>query len=105
MTKKEFLKKLEEKLSILTEEERKDILSEYENTIDEKIKNGKKEKDAVKDFGDLEELTKDILEAYKINANYDKNSFENGIKDLANKLANWIKNIINKFKKKNEPLT
>lgn len=74
MKKEEFLKKLEKKLSILNEEERKDILDEYKSHIEKKIKDGMTEEEAVKDFGDFETLVKDILSAYKINENYDKNT-------------------------------
>ena len=44
MTKKRFLKLLEEKLIILNEEERNDIINEYIDMIDEKVKHGKTEK-------------------------------------------------------------
>lgn len=67
MTKSEFLEQLEQKLLLISEQERKDILIEYGTYIDDKIANGASEKEAIQGFGDLDELAKEILEAYKIN--------------------------------------
>ena len=78
MNKKEFLDKLEKKLSILDESERKDILDEYKDTISEKVKHGQSEEEAVADFGDVDELVKEILSAYKIDPDFegkDENTF------------------------------
>ena len=41
MTKDKFLRELEKKLSILSEEERKDTINEYRDIIEEKVKHGK----------------------------------------------------------------
>ena len=73
MNKKKFLKILEEKLQILSEEEINDILNEYKDTIEEKVKHGSSEEEAVADFGSVEELSREILKAYKINPDYSKN--------------------------------
>lgn len=64
MTKEEFLKKLEQQLNLINDEERIDILSEYEQHIEMKITNGLSEEEAIEDFGDMDELVKEILEAY-----------------------------------------
>ena len=61
MNKKKFLKLLEEKLQIFSEEERNDILNEYKDTIEEKVKHGSSEEEAVADFGSIEELSREIL--------------------------------------------
>ena len=107
MTKKEFLQKLEKELSILNEKERKDIISEYKDTIEEKIKHGQTEKEAVKDFGNIEQLVSSILEAYKINPEYNhqENNFdkftqksENLIKKGANKLADMTREFADNIK-------
>lgn len=71
VTKKEFLDSLEKKLSVLSDTEKQDIIAEYTDTINEKIKQGQTEKEAVKDFGDIDDLAKEILIAYKINPNYE----------------------------------
>ena len=67
MKKKEFLSILEEKLEVLNKEEREDILNEYKDTISEKVKNGQTEEEAIKDFGDIDDLARELLSAYKIN--------------------------------------
>jgi len=114
MNKKEFLKILEEKLSILDENELKDIIDEYKNKIEEKVKHGKSEIEAVKDFGDIDELAKEILKAYKINPKYtEKNKnvkeviddCDSLIKRGAKKMANFTKEVYNDFKKNNNDLT
>lgn len=51
MTKQQFLNELNHLLVPLPDEERKDILSDYESHIDFAIKNGKSEEEAVEDLG------------------------------------------------------
>ena len=84
MTKKQFLKKLKENLVSLNEEEQERILKQYEELIDEKIKDGKKEKEAVKDFGDVVELAKSLIKEYE-----QKNYKENDI------IGNFSKKVFN----------
>ena len=67
MLKKEFLDVLTQKLSLISDKEREDILLEYGTYIDDKIAGGVAEEEAVAGFGDVDELVKDILDAYKIN--------------------------------------
>ncbi len=71
MTKEEFIKTLEEKLLLINDEERKDILIEYEQHIQLKIESGLSEEQAIEDFGDMDELVNEILDAYHINTDYD----------------------------------
>lgn len=68
MTKSEFFEKLEEKLSILNDSERKDIIDEYKNHIELKMQEGKTEEQAIADFGDVDDLAEEILSAYHINS-------------------------------------
>ena len=70
MKKEEFLAKLKKNLSILEEKEIQDIVEEYEQHIDMKMKGGLSEEAAIQDFGDLRELTAGILEAYHVKADY-----------------------------------
>lgn len=70
MKKEEFLAKLRKNLSILEEKEIQDIVEEYEQHIDMKMKDGLSEEAAIQDFGDLKELTAGILEAYHVKADY-----------------------------------
>ena len=69
MTREEFFAKLDARLSILNEKERKDIIDEYQSHIDFKIQDGKTEAQAIADFGDIDALAAEILEAYHIDNN------------------------------------
>lgn len=91
MKKNEFLEELRKKLKILKQEEIDDIIKEYADTIDEKIKNGKTETDAIKDFGDIDELVKEILDAYKIST--DNDSIEDKISEFISKATKWVKEL------------
>lgn len=70
MNKEMFLKELSDRLQILNEKERNDLLEEYAQHIDMKIASGLTEEDAVKDFGTLEELCAELLDVYHINSEY-----------------------------------
>lgn len=72
MTKAEFLKDLDRRLQILKEQEREDILGEYAQHIELKMENGLSEEEAIRDFGDLEELADEILDAYNVDPLYGK---------------------------------
>ena len=63
MNKKDFLDKLRKKLSILNDEEIEDIINEYEGYIDEKLNEGKTEKEAVKELDDEENFVDKIIKA------------------------------------------
>ena len=85
MTREEFFAKLDARLSILNEKERKDIIDEYISHIDFKIQDGKTEAQAIADFGDIDELAAEILEAYHIDNTAAKNkSLEYYIKTCVN---------------------
>ncbi len=79
MNKKVFLEKLKKKLKILNKDELDDIIEEYEDHINEKVASGKTEEEAVKDFGDFDELVKEILSAYKINEDYEESVKEKNV--------------------------
>lgn len=66
MSKREFLEELKNFLSILEEREQKDILDEYSQHIEMKIKDGMSEEEAIRDFGDIRELASDIMAAYHV---------------------------------------
>ena len=65
MTKREFLKELEDRLQMLDEKERKDMIEEYTQHISMCMKSGMKEEEAIEDFGDMDDLIAEILEAEK----------------------------------------
>ena len=70
MNKKEFLEKLTQKIKILNKDEIADIIEEYAGYIDNKIAEGKSEEEAVADFGNVNDLAKEILSAYKLSEDY-----------------------------------
>ena len=70
MNKSEFLNELSRLLCVLQEEEVRDILEEYEQHINMKVQEGKTEKEALADFGNVEELAEEILSAYHVKANF-----------------------------------
>ena len=94
MNKAEFLEQLDERLSVLREEERKDIRDEYAQHIDIKMSQGMSEEDAIAEFGNLKDLAADILEAYHVQADYmetkQKGSFLSGLKKGMNRAAAWM---------------
>lgn len=92
MNKKVFLEKLRKKLKILNKDELEDIIEEYEDHINEKVASGKTEEEAVKDFGDFDELVKEILSAYKINEDYEENIKEkNVVADFIDTCVSFVK--------------
>lgn len=116
MNKEKFLKELEKKLAVLSEEERRDTINEYRDIIEEKVRHGKTEEEAVKEFGSVNELAKEILNAYKINPDYSKNETkektkqimddcEDLIKKGAQKLSNVTEEVIDNFKESGKDFT
>ncbi len=104
MNKSKFLNKLKKKLEILNDEELNDIINEYESIIDEKVKHGKSEEEAISEFGDVSTLAKEILEAYKLNAKkVDEDDFldslDSTIKKGAKKLSEYTKDVVNEAEK------
>ena len=73
MNKTEFLTLLERRLIMLNNAERDDLISEYTQHIDMKVASGLSEEDAIADFGDPEELIKELLDVYHLNPNYNPN--------------------------------
>lgn len=95
MNKKVFLEKLRKKLKILNKDELEDIIEEYEDHINEKVASGKTEEEAVKDFGDFDELVKEILSAYKINEDYEENiNNKNVVADFIDTCVSFIKDFV-----------
>lgn len=88
MNKEEFLSQLDKKLKIINEKERKDIVDEYRTHLEMKIKDGKSEEEATADFGNIDELVDEILDAYKINT-----------EQIHNKEDKWDKALDNLFRK------
>ncbi len=78
MDKKTFIKELERSLSVLQEDELRDIVGEYEQHIDMKVQSGLTEEEAIADFGSLGQLSAEILEAYHVRADYAAAEHEKG---------------------------
>ncbi len=94
MNKIEFEAYLRNSLSILQGSEINEIVSEYLQHIDLKIAEGATEEEAIKDFGDLDELVSDLLDAYKINQEpRDFKNFEKKAKSVLNSTLDFINNI------------
>ena len=74
MNKETFLKELREYLKILEDREQEDILAEYAQHIDMKMQKGLSEEEAIRDFGPMEELAAEILEAYHVKPEFSKKS-------------------------------
>ena len=90
MNKKEFLDELEKKIRVLDKKEISDILDEYSQHIDMRMESGLSEDEAIKDFGDMDELAAEILEAYHVDPEYDSAGKQDGIGKKAEALAGEI---------------
>lgn len=69
-SKESFLKELQSGLAVLAESEQQDILAEYAQHIDMRMAGGLTEEEAIRDFGDIRQLTAEILAAYHVNPSY-----------------------------------
>lgn len=106
MNKAEFLKDLEKALQVLNQKERNDILSEYEQHIDFKVESGLSEEEAINNFGKINELSVEILDAYNVNLSYgkptmprihiDTQKLHNGVDGFCKKIGEVFSSI-NKF--------
>lgn len=115
MNKRQFINELEKRLKVLSDTERNDIINEYSDIIYEKTRNGISEEQAVKEFGNIDSLVKEILESYKINPNYDERfgkkaknvarDCEGFIKNGAKKLADTTQNVVDGLKNSGNTLT
>ena len=61
-----FLKELQSRIAVLEDAEQQDILAEYAQHIDLRVAGGLTEEEAIQDFGDLDQLASEILEAYHV---------------------------------------
>lgn len=98
MTKIEFLEHLEKRLQVLNKKECEDILSEYAQHIDFKMESGLSEAEAIHDFGNLEELAAEILDAYNVNPDYHKKTNQLDARLLGKGVANSIVKTGNRVK-------
>ena len=68
MKKEEFLKRLEEALNKLTEEDRKKVLRKYKATFTRKRKAGKSDEEIILEFGNFNDLVSEILKEHNIDS-------------------------------------
>ena len=89
MNRQEFFDELRAYLKILQDEEQEDILAEYSQHIEMKMKSGLSEEEAIGDFGPVKELAGQILEAYHVKPEYesDRTGKSGQIKKLSAKLS------------------
>ena len=97
MTKDEFLRLLDRKLDVINERERRDIIDEYRTHIEMKMKEGKTEEEAIEDFGNIDELVDDILDAYKINTDRVNRSFDTKLNRFMDDLFNGFQRFLGSF--------
>lgn len=97
MRKDEFLNILDRKLQVINEKERRDIIDEYRTHIEMKMEEGKSEEEAIEDFGDIDELVDEILDAYKINTNRVHGSFDAKFNTFMDELFNGFKRFLGSF--------
>ena len=97
MTKDEFLRILDRKLQVINERERRDIIDEYRTHIEMKVQEGKTEAEAIEDFGDIDELVNEILDAYKINTKQVNNSFDQKFNSFMDELFEGFKRFLGSF--------
>ena len=90
MTKKKFLKELETKLSKMNQSKRKSIIDKYSEIIDKEIKNGKTEKEAVKDCGSIELIVKLVSDEKDETVETKVSLFINNILDFITDVFNKI---------------
>lgn len=106
MNKEGFLNELRGHLRVLDEKEQQDIIDEYAQHIDLKIKSGLSEEEAISDFGNVEELARDILEAYHVDPKFEERRKEivirtpdmESVSQQGRKLAGKIKGLWNRIK-------
>ena len=82
MNKSEFLNDLKKYLTILEDREQEDILEEYAQHIDMKLSTGLSEEEAIRDFGRVEELAAQILEADHVKPEYQTVKTEKKLPDM-----------------------
>ncbi len=91
--KESFLKELQSGIAVLAETEQRDILAEYAQHIDMRVAGGVTEEEAIGDFGDVEKLTAEILEAYHVDPAYGKGAAARALPRLPDPrpaLKSWL---------------
>ncbi len=96
MNKKDLINYLENRLSVLNKAERDDIINEYIQHIDNKLKEGLTEKEAVETLGNIEDMVRETLSAYNVDPDYDskeESEINNVVTGVFSKFVGIIKGI------------
>ena len=93
MKKEEFLKKLEESLEKLTEEDRKKVLRKYKSTFTRKTKKGMSEEEIIDEFGNFNDLVNQILTEHGIETTVQESA--NIIVDFFKEFLQVVEDIVN----------
>lgn len=101
MNKAVFLNTLERKLQVLAEDERKDIINEYTDYINQRIYDGENEINIINDFGDIDEFVTEILSAYHISTDFipiqkKKIKKNSSLNSTFSKAMNYMGSVVNK---------
>lgn len=109
MNKIEFEQFLREKLKVLKTSEVDEIVNEYLQHIELAMAEGKSEEEAILEFGNLNVLVNELLDAYKINHNNNQlfDDIALKVKLFLNRFFDYINNIANSLmnRSSNEILT
>ncbi len=92
MKKDEFLKKLEESLTKLPDDDLKKVLRKYKSTFTRKLKTGKSEEEIVTEFGNFNDLVNTILKEHGIDTPVQESA--NTINDFFNEFLKVVEDIV-----------
>ena len=98
MNKEQFVEYMNKKLAVIKEEERKDIIDEYCNHIDEKVGEGMSEEEVIEGFGDIDEMIKEILDAYNIDPRQAErpNNIDRKVNDFLDALFDGLQQLLSR---------
>lgn len=97
MNKEQFIDYMNQHLLLIKEDERKDIIDEYINHIDEKVSEGMSEEEVIESFGDIDEMIKEILDAYNIDpqqAANNGNDFDRRVNEVLDTLFEGFQRLL-----------
>lgn len=100
MNKEQFIAYMNQHLAVIKEDERKDIIDEYINHIDEKVSEGMSEEEVIESFGDIDEMIKEILDAYNIDPKQAKSTasgFDKKVNDVLDVLFEGFQSFLSKI--------
>jgi ABC-type multidrug transport system fused ATPase/permease subunit len=88
----EFLSGLDNRISVLNEEERKKIIKKFQKEIEKNIKDGMSESEAIEKLGDIDIIVEKIYSDYHINKDFksDKKSLGQKFNDLIKTCAEFL---------------